>query len=62
MVNMKVTTQVITHKTKPCKKGLMPTEFITFFDKPAPIRNNASVKPFLEAITTKGAMVGSPGT
>ena len=42
------TTLIISHSKIPKTRGLKPTDFSTFLDKPAPIKNNVRVRHFLD--------------
>lgn len=60
MVN-KETHAMTIHKTTPCKKGFIPTDFITSFERPDPIRNKTTTTPRLATILTiseTGASIG----
>ena len=50
MITTRVNTEINNHSTKPCNKGLNPTDKSTCLDKPLPIRNSVKVKPDLEML------------
>ena len=47
---------------KPKIKGLTPTETISSFESPDPIKNNVIFKPIFDIVTMAGATVCTPGT